>query len=248
VVAWGRNDYGQANVPAGLTGVTAIAGGLNHTVALKNDGTVVAWGRNDYGQTNVPSGLSGVTAIAAGAEHTVALYTPSTPANTPTNTPVPPTNTPLPTPTNTPLPTPTNTPVPPTNTPVPPTNTPTNTPTSGPVYQFRGFFAPVDDAPIFNQMKAGRAVPIKFSLGGDFGLNIFAAGFPKSQQMNCNPSASSDSVEVTLSVSGSSLSYDASTRTYTYVWKTEKSWAGTCRQVIMQFNNGTTQHANFNFQ
>ena len=25
VVAWGRNDYGQTNVPAGLIGVTAIA-------------------------------------------------------------------------------------------------------------------------------------------------------------------------------------------------------------------------------
>ena len=69
VVAWGRNDYGQTTVPAGLSGVTAIAAGYSHTVALKIDGTVVAWGS----QTTVPAGLSGVTAIAAGAGHTVAL-------------------------------------------------------------------------------------------------------------------------------------------------------------------------------
>ena len=57
VVAWGYNDYGQTSVPVGLSGVTAIAGGGAHTVALKNDGTVVAWGYNGSGQTSVPVGL-----------------------------------------------------------------------------------------------------------------------------------------------------------------------------------------------
>jgi hypothetical protein len=70
VVAWGLNDYGQTNVPAGLFGVTAIAAGGFHTVALQNDGTTVGWGANNYGQSY---GLSDVTAIAAGAWHTVAL-------------------------------------------------------------------------------------------------------------------------------------------------------------------------------
>ena len=73
VVAWGYNGQGQTNVPAGLSGMTAIAAGDYHTVALKSDGTVVAWGWNDYGQTTVPVGLSGVTAIAAGHSHTVAI-------------------------------------------------------------------------------------------------------------------------------------------------------------------------------
>ena len=73
VVAWGKNDDGQTTVPAGLSGVVAIAAGGWHTVALKQDGTVVAWGYNFYGQTKVPGGLSGVVAIAGGAFHTVAL-------------------------------------------------------------------------------------------------------------------------------------------------------------------------------
>ena len=56
------------------SGVTAIAAGDYHTVALKSDGTVVAWGDNGYGQTTVPvAAQSGVTAIAAGGYHTVAL-------------------------------------------------------------------------------------------------------------------------------------------------------------------------------
>ena len=75
IVAWGYNNSGQTTVPAGAhSGVTAIAGGDVHTVALKSDGSVDAWGRNDDGQTTVPAGaLSGVTAIAAGGRHTVAL-------------------------------------------------------------------------------------------------------------------------------------------------------------------------------
>ena len=78
VVAWGRNDSGQTAVPASLNGVTAIAAGYEHTVALRSNGTVVAWGRNDYGQTAVPAGLSEVTAISAGSYHTVALKNDST--------------------------------------------------------------------------------------------------------------------------------------------------------------------------
>ncbi len=35
VVAWGGNDEGRTAVPAGLSGVVAIAAGSDHTVALK---------------------------------------------------------------------------------------------------------------------------------------------------------------------------------------------------------------------
>jgi len=35
---------------SGLTGVTAVAGGSAHSLALKSDGTVWAWGWNGYGQ------------------------------------------------------------------------------------------------------------------------------------------------------------------------------------------------------
>jgi hypothetical protein len=73
VVAWGYNGSGQTTVPPGLTGVTAIAAGDSHSLALKTDGTVVAWGDNWSGQTTVPPGLTGVTAIAAGNRHNLAL-------------------------------------------------------------------------------------------------------------------------------------------------------------------------------
>src|SRR5687767_3658859 len=75
VAAWGYNEYSQTTVPvAAQSGVTAIAAGFDHTVALKNDGSVVAWGYNEAGQTAVPvAAQSGVRAIAAGIYYTVAL-------------------------------------------------------------------------------------------------------------------------------------------------------------------------------
>ncbi len=75
LVAWGRNDYGQATVPFGLTSVFAIAAGPSHNLVVRGDGTVAAWGSdvNYYGYTNVPPGLSTVVAVAAGWQHSLAL-------------------------------------------------------------------------------------------------------------------------------------------------------------------------------
>ena len=75
VLAWGWNDSSQTTLPgAAQSGVTAIAAGVDHTVALKHAGSVLAWGFNGDGQTDVPvAAQSGVTAIAAGGYHSVAL-------------------------------------------------------------------------------------------------------------------------------------------------------------------------------
>src|SRR5436190_122714 len=75
VVAWGSNILGESNVPAGLSGVTAVAASTHffHSLALKSDGTVVAWGSNSFGESSVPAGLRGVTAIAAGGYHSLAM-------------------------------------------------------------------------------------------------------------------------------------------------------------------------------
>jgi len=78
VIAWGLNNFGQTNVPAGLSNVVGIAAGWHHSLAFMSDGTVVGWGAGmfladppdsfNYGQATAPAGLSNVVAIAAGQQ------------------------------------------------------------------------------------------------------------------------------------------------------------------------------------
>jgi alpha-tubulin suppressor-like RCC1 family protein len=95
VWAWGSNDIGQlgngtdagtsrAATVKGLNEAIALAGGENHSLALKSDGTVWAWGYNREGQLGIGSNkfqetvvqisdLVDITAIAAGGNHSLAL-------------------------------------------------------------------------------------------------------------------------------------------------------------------------------
>jgi len=117
----------------------------------------------------------------------------------------------------------------------------------GIAYAFSGFRPPVDNRPTVNRVKAGAAVPVKFSLGGDRGLDIFASGFPRSQQVACGSSADVDGIEQTVNAGASSLSYERGSDTYIYVWKTDATWRNTCRQLVLTFADGTTARADFTF-
>jgi alpha-tubulin suppressor-like RCC1 family protein len=73
VTAWGRNDEGQLNLPAGLDDAVFVAGGSWHSLVLKSDGSILAWGNNSYHQRDVPVALSDAVAISAGNFHNLAL-------------------------------------------------------------------------------------------------------------------------------------------------------------------------------
>jgi hypothetical protein len=115
-------------------------------------------------------------------------------------------------------------------------------------YAFSGFFQPVDNLPVLNSVRAGNGVPVKFSLGGNQGLNIFAAGYPKSGKIPCSGADPITTLEATVTAGSSTLSYDQTSGTYTYVWKTEKVWAGTCRELTMRFADGVVRRATFTFK
>jgi probable HAF family extracellular repeat protein len=116
-----------------------------------------------------------------------------------------------------------------------------------PLYSFKGFFQPVDKLPTINSVKAGAAVPVRFSLGGDKGLEIFMAGYPLSGRTPSDPNASLDQIEQTVTASSSGLSYSAGSGQYTYTWKTDKAWAGQTRQLVMRLKDGTEHKAGFKF-
>lgn len=64
VAGWGASSPSTA--PSAAVRVKAVAAGLQHSLALKDDGSVIAWGDNSAGQAMVPAGLNDVITIAAG--------------------------------------------------------------------------------------------------------------------------------------------------------------------------------------
>jgi hypothetical protein len=114
------------------------------------------------------------------------------------------------------------------------------------IYNWSGFFQPIDNNGVFNVVNAGRTIPVKFSLGGDQGLAILAAGSPSSAVVACPASASVDTVEETTTAT-SGLRYDALANQYIYNWKTLSSYAGTCRRLTVTLVDGTTHSALFKF-
>jgi uncharacterized repeat protein (TIGR01451 family) len=132
-------------------------------------------------------------------------------------------------------------------------NTTTKACTFNTGYNFSGFYQPVENPGpgpnyVFNSLKAGVAVPVRFSLSGDQSLNIFASGYPVSLPASCSITATTDPIEQTVTAGNSSLSYDALSDTYTYIWKTDKKWAGTCRVLNLKFNDGNEYGAYFQFK
>jgi uncharacterized repeat protein (TIGR01451 family)/CSLREA domain-containing protein len=117
-----------------------------------------------------------------------------------------------------------------------------------PPFPFSGFFSPVDNLPVFNKAKAGAAIPVMFSLDGDRGLDIFAEGHPRSTVTACDSTAPVDSIEQTVNPGAAELTYDPLTDRYTYVWKTQKSWSGTCRQLVVGLSDGSLHRVNFDFR
>ena len=70
IVQWGES---LTNLPSGMDGVVAVAAGIFHNLALKNDGTVMGWGNDSSGASAPPTNLAGVVVIAAGGYHSLAL-------------------------------------------------------------------------------------------------------------------------------------------------------------------------------
>jgi uncharacterized protein len=116
------------------------------------------------------------------------------------------------------------------------------------LYKWTGFFAPVENQPAWNKAQPGNAIPIKFSLGGDKGLDIFATGFPVSMQVDCATGAVAADSSPTANPGSSGLSRDTATGKYLYVWKTEKSWKGTCRTLVVRLIDGSIHQALFGFR
>lgn len=120
-----------------------------------------------------------------------------------------------------------------------------------PGYSFGGFFSPVDNLPVVNTIKAGRAVPIKWSLLDSNGGYLSDPGTFRSltsQQMVCTSGTTTSPVEETVSAGGSGLSYDSISGQFQYNWKSSSGWKGTCRTMRLELADGQKRYASFKFE
>ena len=116
-------------------------------------------------------------------------------------------------------------------------------------YDFEGFLWPLENLPQVNRWKAGRPVPVRFSLGSYRGPAPVAAGYPKVAPVACGTGAQPAGAQK-ASGSWKKLSAIQSKHggaTYRFLWKTERKWAGGCRQLVLKLNDGTLHRAEFQF-
>jgi hypothetical protein len=116
-------------------------------------------------------------------------------------------------------------------------------------WKFSGFLVPVRNPPTLNVATAGSAIPVRFALGGNRGLNIFAPGSPVVTTIACPTGVATNTVPALIQIPVNFLVYvGAPVNQYLYAWKTSKSWAGTCRQFDLQLADGSDQVAIFKFK
>jgi hypothetical protein len=104
------------------------------------------------------------------------------------------------------------------------------------VFPFNGFAAPIVNGG-WTSVKAGDGVPLKFSLGGSYGLGVLAGS--SAQTVDCTSGAP---LAPPAAASGS-VSYNAPLDRYSFVWPTDKKWAGSCREISLTLSDGTTHRA-----
>jgi hypothetical protein len=112
-------------------------------------------------------------------------------------------------------------------------------------WTLRGFFQPVDMNGVFNVVKGGSTVPLKFEIfAGPTELTDIS--YVKSltyAQVACSTTAITDDIE-TLATGGTSLRYDSTAGQFVYNWKTPTT-AGFCYRVTMTTQDGSSLVAYF---
>jgi len=116
-----------------------------------------------------------------------------------------------------------------------------------PAFTFQGFKKPILASPELNKNEAGSAIPVKFSLGGDYGLDVLTADSPTSQKVNCTTLQPKGDETPAVAANKKDLKINGNDY-YRYDWKTLKSWSGTCRELKFTFTTGETASAFFKFK
>jgi 6-phosphogluconolactonase len=122
---------------------------------------------------------------------------------------------------------------------------PPNPPAPDPGLDFKGFLGRVHQGSV---VRAGDAIPIVFSLGGNQGLDVLAAGSPSSVQTDCGHPGTPTGGDPASSQWGRGLTFHSWTGHYVFVWQTRKAWSGTCRTFVLGLSDGSVARLTVSFR
>jgi hypothetical protein len=113
------------------------------------------------------------------------------------------------------------------------------------LYDFRGFRWPTRERPAVNRARAGWVVPVRFSLGGRPGRDVLADGYPQVAEVECGSGEEPESGEPAALLGG--VRHRRFGRSSVLLWRTRRSWAGSCRQFLLGLADGTVRRADYRF-
>ena len=103
---------------------------------------------------------------------------------------------------------------------------------------------PIEPPPAVNDAEAGSNVPVKFTLSVEGGAPDAAAMFG-SQDVNCTTRAPSGEITPVQTPGSTVLETDGSK--FSFNWKTQGDWDGTCRQLMVRLEDEAESVAIFRF-
>ena len=112
-------------------------------------------------------------------------------------------------------------------------------------WTLKGFFQPVDMNGVYNTVKGGSTIPLKFEIFAgltELDLTDYVKSF-ESTKITCDGSALTDAIEIT-STGGTSLRYDSVGGQFIQNWQTPKI-PGACYRVTMTTQDGSSLVALF---
>ncbi|MBN2113339.1 MAG: 5'-nucleotidase C-terminal domain-containing protein [Acidimicrobiia bacterium] len=104
-------------------------------------------------------------------------------------------------------------------------------------FDFDGFYLPIKNMPPWYKAPAGSTIPVPFSLGGDFGMNVLMPGYP--QFGGCGG--------VNSKPASGELKFSVWNGEYSFLWTTRTAWAKSCRRLVFEFVDGTSATAYVRF-
>jgi hypothetical protein len=115
------------------------------------------------------------------------------------------------------------------------------------LFVFRGFLPPLRNPPAINWMHAGRVIPVRFWLGGRPGPDVLAVGSPAVRPVSCDTWEPIGEAQPALRLGPRWIGQSWKFGLYIWLWKTDRRWAGSCRQLELELDDGSIHRANFRF-